>query len=221
MFYEEIHKAQSDREYMAAWRKVNLAREGQDTFITLNNCEAYVSGNPEVFSPDPAMTNATQMLLNIAGDFTGKSVLDVGTGTGIISIVAGKNNARAVLATDIHEPSLTCARYNVEKHDLGNIVTIIKSDMFENVKERFDLIIANLPFGDIYNHLDIDRNSVAYQFFANVRNYINEGGRILVASASFGNVEEVRKLIGEMNLEPIEHKEKKFGVEWSVFEFCM
>lgn len=172
-----------------------------------------------MFSPDPDMTHSTQMLLNLAGDFNGKSVLDMGTGTGAIAVVAAKSGAKQVVATDIHGSSLVCAQGNIDRSDVKDRVAVINSNVFENVDGRFDLIVANLPFGDIYSHLDIDRSHIACQFFTRVQNHLNPVGRVLAAGASFGNIADVRRLIKDLALGYQEHKERKFGVEWSVFEF--
>ena len=64
-------------------------------------------------------------------------VLDLGTGTGIQALTA-LEKTKNVLASDINEEAVK----NCEK--LG--INCIKSDLFKNIKEKFDLIIFNPPY---------------------------------------------------------------------------
>src|SRR4029077_2136629 len=51
-----------------------------------------------------------------------------------------------VFAIDISEDALALARENAARFDLSERVRIQKGDLFENLTERFDLIVANLPY---------------------------------------------------------------------------
>ena len=55
-------------------------------------------------------------------DFTGKSVFDFGTGTGILAILAYKLGASRILATDIDEWSINNAQENFERNAISQIV---------------------------------------------------------------------------------------------------
>jgi len=68
----------------------------------------------------------------------GKSVLDMGTGWGILAETAIKAGASSVLAADINEAHV---RYCQAKG-----IPAIQSDMFSNIQERFDLIVFNPPY---------------------------------------------------------------------------
>jgi release factor glutamine methyltransferase len=72
--------------------------------------------------------------------------LEIGTGAGIISIVLKKHFPDAeILATDISDEALSLAEENAKK--LKTEVDFIESDLYEKVpKEKFDLIVANLPY---------------------------------------------------------------------------
>ena len=75
-----------------------------------------------------------------------KSALDVGTGTGFIAIYL-KTLGFNCEGVDINPKSIECARKNAEKNNAKINFNI--SDLFENVKNKFDLIIFNLPYGNI------------------------------------------------------------------------
>ena len=67
-----------------------------------------------------------------------KSVLDLGSGSGILAIAAEKAGAKSVLASDINEESI--------KHIKNLNIKAIKSNLFASIKGKFDLIIFNPPY---------------------------------------------------------------------------
>jgi len=82
-------------------------------------------------------------------------ILDIGTGSGciIISLAKAYSKKFSILnskfsihfsASDISEKALKIAKKNAKKHNAN--VKFIKSDLFKNIKGKFDLIIANLPY---------------------------------------------------------------------------
>jgi ribosomal protein L11 methyltransferase len=73
----------------------------------------------------------------------GLSVLDVGTGSGILSIAAAKLGAGEVLGLDIDGAAVENARENVEQNNVGNIVKIRKGRIGD-VRKTFDVVVANI-----------------------------------------------------------------------------
>lgn len=74
----------------------------------------------------------------------GKSVLDLGTGSGILAIAAGLLGARDVLATDIDPEALKIARENVELNRLDKLVKLQQSDLTKGLDFKADIVLANL-----------------------------------------------------------------------------
>jgi ribosomal protein L11 methyltransferase len=84
-------------------------------------------------------------------------VLDIGTGSGILAIVAAKCGARAVTGIDIDDDALRSASENVERNSVSQTISLIRGDVtVETVREllisanggaRFDVICANLTSG--------------------------------------------------------------------------
>ena len=75
-----------------------------------------------------------------------KSVLDMCTGSGCIAIsIALFGKPSKVAASDISEKALEVARENAKSLKAGEI-SFIQGDMFENVTEKFDIIVSNPPY---------------------------------------------------------------------------
>lgn len=70
-------------------------------------------------------------------------VLDVGTGSGILSIAAEKLGADQVIATDIDEQAMTAAKENIGLNNSSKIA-LVQSDLLNDVSGQFDLIVANI-----------------------------------------------------------------------------
>lgn len=76
----------------------------------------------------------------------GKAVLDMCTGSGCIAIsIALFGKPSKVAASDISEKALEVARENAKSLKSGEI-SFIQGDMFENVTDKFDIIVSNPPY---------------------------------------------------------------------------
>ncbi len=78
----------------------------------------------------------------------GLSVLDVGTGSGILSIAAAKLGARKVLGLDIDRVAIANARENVVENGVTDTVHL-KLGRIGRVQGRYDLIVANIDFKNL------------------------------------------------------------------------
>ena len=75
-------------------------------------------------------------------DFAGKSVLDFGTGTGVLAILAEKLGAEKVLAIDIDEWSIINAKENIVQNNSTKI--IIEEHSAIPLHQTYDIILANI-----------------------------------------------------------------------------
>src|SRR5207302_6289775 len=74
-------------------------------------------------------------------------IVDVGTGSGVIALsLAKKFPETEVYGVDVSEDALALARENAERLGLTGRVQLSKGDLLKNISERFDLIVANLPY---------------------------------------------------------------------------
>jgi ribosomal protein L11 methyltransferase len=83
-------------------------------------------------------------------DFNGRSVLDFGTGTGVLAILAKRSGAGKVVAIDNDEWSITNAAENISANNCTGIELQQRED--PAVGDKFDIILANINLNVIIQH---------------------------------------------------------------------
>ena len=112
-------------------------------FMKLN---FYVDEN--VLIPQPDTEILVEEVLSICDNKDlNYNILDMCTGSGAIGISVAKyiQNSKVLMA-DISNKALKIAEKNTIKNDVKNKCKFIKSDMFVNIKEKFDIIVSNPPY---------------------------------------------------------------------------
>ncbi|MBT9176701.1 MAG: Ribosomal protein L11 methyltransferase [Firmicutes bacterium] len=77
-------------------------------------------------------------------NLTGCRVLDLGCGSGILSLAAAKLGASSVVSVDHDTVAVAVAQANVRHNRLESIVEVVESSLFSRVQGKFDVIVANL-----------------------------------------------------------------------------
>ena len=99
----------------------------------------------------------------------GMTVFDVGTGSGVLAIVAAKLGAKRVEAVDFDPVAVRVARENVRQNGAEGVVRTERSDLLKSVEGEADLIIANI-IADIIVRL-----------FGEVKGSLAAGGTMLLS----------------------------------------
>ena len=96
----------------------------------------------------------THMMIQhiLASDFTNKSVLDMGCGTGVLAILAEKKGANVLEAIDIDNWCYLNSLENVSRNECQHI-TVLEGDASLLKGKRFDVIIANINRNILLNDL--------------------------------------------------------------------
>src|SRR2546428_328976 len=98
--------------------------------------------------PRPETEQLVELLIADLGPRIAHSrIVDIGTGSGVIALTLAKKFPEAqIFATAVSEDALALARENAARLGLSGRVQFRKSDLLENLDERFDVIVANLPY---------------------------------------------------------------------------
>lgn len=110
------------------------------------------SGDAHVVVIDPKMSfgtghhESTRLIsrLMMRLDLSGKDVLDVGTGTGTLAIIAAKRGAARVVAFDNNEWAVENARENFERNGVAGAIELQLGEIGDVTARGFDVIVANL-----------------------------------------------------------------------------
>jgi release factor glutamine methyltransferase len=131
----------------------------------------------------------------------GESVLDVGTGSGVIGIFACYQGAGRVLGVDINPAAIQSATHNAQAHGFAGTMELRLSDLFEALgDEQFDVITANLPFRNKPAHDVVAMSQwdtgfrTNTRFFEGVGRHLRPGGRIYFVQSNFGEIEAMKRL---------------------------
>jgi len=76
-----------------------------------------------------------------------RSMLDLGSGTGILSLAAAALGVQRVLAVDKNRLAVSTTRHHVEVNSFDSRIEIREGEARLFIEEAFDLVAANLPFG--------------------------------------------------------------------------
>jgi ribosomal protein L11 methyltransferase len=94
----------------------------------------------------PTTTACLRFLEQIVHNKQVTSMLDLGTGSGILALAAARLGAKRIVAVDRNHLACETARYNVEINSLGSTIEVCEGEARLYIDQGFDLIAANLPF---------------------------------------------------------------------------
>jgi release factor glutamine methyltransferase len=115
---------------------------------TVEFCGQTFTIDKRAMVPRPETEQLVELLVSEIGDHRSAiRIIDVGTGSGIIALSLAKQFPHAeVYAVDISENALALARENANQLGLSDRIRFRKGNLLEDIDERFDLIVANLPY---------------------------------------------------------------------------
>jgi len=78
---------------------------------------------------------------------TAERILEIGTGSGCIAIAMAKYFENSLItATDVSRSALEVASINVKHFSFEKQIELIQSDLFENIRGKYNLIVSNPPY---------------------------------------------------------------------------
>jgi len=155
-----------------------------------------VSESPEVYIP----SDDSYLLLKCVEVSPGQRLLEMGCGTGLLSLHAAKNGA-IVTAVDTNPNAVECAKRNAARNNLK--IDAIRSDLFDGVDGNFDVIAFNPPYLPDERRSTswlerswsggIEGSEIAVRFLQDAWRHLSPGGSIYVILSSLGGLTTVLK----------------------------
>jgi len=133
------------------------------------------------------------------------NVLDMGTGSGIQAIAAAQNkNVSSVLAADVQKVAVEYCKKSIKNRK----IKFLQSDLFRNIKGKFDTIIFNPPYLPQelkLKDLTIEGGRKGYEtiekFISEVNQFLSREGIVLMVFSSLTKKEKVEEFIKNNLLE--------------------
>lgn len=195
---------------------------------------AYFMGDKFKVSKDTLIPrDETEILARKAIDVINKnnlkSALDIGTGTGILACTIAKYTLSKSTALDVSDNALKIAEENIKNLDLSEKVKTLKSNLFEKVSEKYDLIVSNppyIPLGEkatIQKEVTFDPDLALYtkdekglEFYEkiskNAKNYLNKNGYLLF-EMGLGQSEDIKQTLEQEGYKNIQIEKDLAGID--------
>jgi methylase of polypeptide subunit release factors len=189
--------------------KVNLHQEAYEVDVFGESITVF----PGVMSPKYDWAGV-YMIDYLPKDFTGQDVLELGPGTGLVSVFVGLRGANSVTAVDINPVAIENTRFNFEKFETKNSYAVV-SDVFSNApSKKYDSIIFNLPYHDGVPQNDLEKGVIdanydaMRKFFSGAKDFLKEDGLLYVGFSQSGNLQQFHAEVQENGLRIINMEER-------------
>ena len=195
LFCRRVH----DEDWAECWKKYfHVTKIGKNLVIRPSWEEYRPLPQEKVLTIDPGLAfgtgshHTTKLCMELIEEFLtekeGTKVLDLGTGSGILSLTAALCGAKEVLAVDIDPVAVRVAKENVAENDLEKTICVQAGDLFKGIEGRADLIIANILA------------PIIIRLLPEVPAHLAEGGLFLASGIIIEQQEEVMKAAEEAGL---------------------
>ena len=175
-----------------AWE--DYSPKPEEKIITLDSGMAFGTGSHET----------TKMCVEYIEKYMkkGSTVLDIGTGSGILAICSGLFGAGKVEAIDIDELSVKIAGENAALNHMENLISVREGDLLTGVSGEFDFICANIV-ADVISGLLPD-----------VKRFMKKDGYLLISGIISERAPEIIEIIDREGYKIVEMKTEK---DWTAF----
>lgn len=143
-----------EEEWATAWKKYYHPVKISERFTVVPTWEEYTPVNSDelIIELDPGMafgtgTHPTTVMSIQALERAvkkGDTVIDVGTGSGVLSIAAAMLGSEHVSALDLDEVAVQSAKINVKLNKVQDVVDVMQNNLLEGITSTADIIVANI-----------------------------------------------------------------------------
>ncbi|MBP2241681.1 ribosomal protein L11 methyltransferase [Cytobacillus eiseniae] len=189
----------NEEEWATAWKKYYHPVKISERFTIVPTWEEYtpVSSDELIIELDPGMafgtgTHPTTVMCIQALERTvqqGDNVVDVGTGSGVLSIAAAMLGAEKVMALDLDEVAVQSAKQNIELNNVNQIVNVSQNNLLDGVETGADIVVANILA------------EVILRFTDDVASVVKQGGYFIASGIIEPKKEEVKEAIIQAGFE--------------------
>lgn len=164
-----------------------------------DNLIVYIDSNSAFGTGEHETTSSCLYFLEnyVKANYT---VVDVGTGSGILGISAAKLGAKNVVMTDLDEVAVTAAKHNVEINGVEKSCTVYNANLLDGILIQGDIVVANIT-ADVLQILAKD-----------ILSYVKDDGIIILSGILKSKKTEVIEVYTSLGFKLLE--EKNVG-EWS------
>jgi release factor glutamine methyltransferase len=135
-----------------------------------------------VFNPkDYFSSEIFAKFISSLDDLKGKYVLDMGCGSGVVSVFAALKGARC-LAVDVNPNSVKAAEENAKQNGFGDKIKALQSNLFESipVEEKFDIIFFNPPYYEKEPKTDFEKAFFTGTGFKIIKDFLEQAKNCFV-----------------------------------------
>lgn len=197
-------------DYENNWKKYLYPEKVSEKFVVKPTWREYTPESDElIIELDPGRAfgtgshPTTSLCLKLMEEVIkpGDSVIDVGTGSGILMIAAERLGASEIYGTDIDEMAVAAAKENLELNSIDSTkAKVYKGDLISVVKDKkFDVVVANI-LADVLLILIKDISKV-----------VKKGGKIIFSGIIEDKCDIVKKEVENLGFEVAQVKQDK---EW-------
>lgn len=144
-----------DQDWENSWKKYFFATNVTDKFVVVPTWDKYKPTDGEVIiklDPGMAFGTGTHETTRLCADLLEKyfdkndTIIDVGTGSGILAIIAALLGAKEVIGIDFDPVAVKVAKENITKNELEEKVEILEGDLLSLIDQniRANIIVANI-----------------------------------------------------------------------------
>ncbi|MEK3981148.1 50S ribosomal protein L11 methyltransferase [Psychrobacillus sp. FSL K6-2836] len=188
-----------EEDWATAWKKYYHPVKISNRFTIVPTWEDYERVNTDelIIELDPGMafgtgTHPTTVMCLQALEKTvqsASSIIDVGTGSGVLSIGAAKLGASKIHALDLDEVAVRSAIENIALNKVDDIVQVTHGNLLDNVDEQADIVVANI-LAEIIMTFTNDAFSI-----------VKDGGLFITSGIIANKKEDVRNSLGQAGFE--------------------
>ncbi len=116
--------------------------------------------NYDTLIPRPDTEILVQKVIDIINNKNMSTCIDIGTGSGAIAISIAKycQNIKKITAVDINYNALSKAKQNAIQNNVSHKIDFVLSNLFDNINQKFDMIVSNPPYIKTKDILTLDEN---------------------------------------------------------------